>query len=147
MEAFDLSGLAAADTVDLAIKHPGTGEATTWIWTIAGPGHPQTIANADKLQRQALARQRLQEQARINGKKWKGDDRDPDEIRQENAEAIAARVVGFTPVILEAGAEPVRFSPAEVVKLFLDPHFAWLYSQVLEFLGDDASFIAGSAPN
>ena len=47
---FDIGELDARDEAELAIKHPSTGEPTTWIWTFYGPGHPssQTMVDAIK---------------------------------------------------------------------------------------------------
>ncbi|MBM3549728.1 MAG: branched-chain amino acid ABC transporter, partial [Alphaproteobacteria bacterium] len=91
----DLSTLRAAETMALDIRHPTTGDLTGWIWIIAGPGHPSTVAYQEKMQRRRLNEEKLKEQARINGRKWKGDDRDPDEVHRDNVEAVAVRVVDF----------------------------------------------------
>lgn len=140
--AFSLDGLAAADTAELKIRHPITGETTGWTWIIAGPGHPQTISHADKMQRRRLNEERLKEQARVNGKRWKGDDRDPDEIRADTVAGIVARVIAFDPVVL-AGAE-IAFSPEACARLLSDPAYGWLLSQVIEFLTEDTAFFPAS---
>lgn len=139
---FDLSNLRAAETSILEIRHPVTGEPTGWNWTIAGPGHPKTLARQEKIQREQLHEAKLKEQAQVNGRKYKAPEQDPDELRQENADGVACRILDFTPVQLD-GAE-IRYSHDQVVKLFLDPTFGWLFGQVLEFLVDDAAFFTRS---
>ena len=139
----DLSTLRAAETMTLDIRHPTTGDLTGWVWTIAGPGHPATVAYQEKMQRRRLNEEKLKEQARINGRKWKGDDRDPDEVRRDNVEAVAVRVVDFTKVRLDG--RDIAYSPDEVMTLLLDPSFGWLFGQVIEFLMDDAAFFSRSA--
>lgn len=138
MDTLDLSSLRALDKADLTIKHPVTGDPTSWVWTIAGPGHPQTVAFAEKVQRQNLSEARQKEQARVNGKKWKAEDKDPDEVRRENVAGIAARVIGFTPAKIDN--EDLTFSPENVMKVLIDPAYGWVFGQVLEFLVDDAAF-------
>jgi hypothetical protein len=139
----DITDLQTADTAELDIKHPITGLSLGWAWLIAGPGHPQTLANIERLQRQALAEQRRRDQARINGKKWKGDDKDPDEIRAENAANVAARIIGFPNARING--EELVFSQDKVVEIFLNQKLSWIYAQVLEFLTDDAAFFPDSA--
>lgn len=140
MPPLNLSALRALDTSELNIKHPVTGELTGWVWTIAGPGHPQTIAQSEKMQRENLLEARLKEEARVNGKKWRGDEKDPSEVRASNIANVAARVVGFTPVILEEGGPETTYSPETAQKILGDRDYGWVFSQVLEFLVDDAAF-------
>lgn len=139
----DLSDLDAQDEAQLAIKHPTTGEPTTWVWSFYGPGHPKTIEIANRVSREALRDLAAQKQARVNGKKWKEEDQSIDQIRAENVENIVARTRTFTPV--KIGAETIEFSPAAAKALLLDRKKGWLFSQIVEFLRDDESFIQPSA--
>jgi hypothetical protein len=141
---FNLSALRALDTAPLDIKHPVTGEATGWIWTIAGPGHPQTLAHQEKKQQESLREARMKEQAQVNRKKWRAEEKDPDEVREENVANIAARVVMFTPVILANGGVKTEYTPAVALQLLIDPAYGWLFAQVIEFLLDDAAFFQRS---
>lgn len=143
MEDFDIGSLDARDECDLAIKHPTTGEPTTWVWTFYGPGHPKTIEVANRVSRDALRKQAAQKQAQINGKKWKEEEQSIDLIRAENVATIVARTKTFTPVKL--GADTISFSPDAATALLLDRKKGWLLSQILEFLRDDESFIQPSA--
>lgn len=142
--AFDLSGLRAADTSTLDIKHPVTGEPTGWIWTIAGPGHPKTLARGEKIQRAALLEAKLKEQARVNGKKWRGDDKSPEEARAENVANIAERVVDFSPVILDEGGTETVYSPEVANRILLDPTYGWLFGQIVDFMVADDTFFRHS---
>ena len=83
-DAFDLSDLKSTETDELAIVHPLTGAPTTWVWTLAGPGHPKSIESANIAARDALRLTRLREQAVVNRRKWVEPDRTPD--RHEKGE-------------------------------------------------------------
>lgn len=143
MTDFDLGELDARDEAELAIKHPSTGEPTTWIWTFYGPGHPKTVEVANRVSREALRDLAAQKQARVNGKKWKEDEQSIDQLRESNADNIVARTKTFTPVKL--GEETISFSPEAAKALLLDRKKGWLYAQILDFLRDDEGFIQPSA--
>lgn len=140
---FDLGDLDALDEAELAIKHPSTGEVTTWVWTFYGPGHPKTVEIANKVSRDALRDLAAQKQARVNGKKWKEEEQSVDQLRNENVDAIVARTKTFTPV--KIGVETIEFSPEAAKKLLLDRKKGWLFAQAMEFLKEDESFIRPSA--
>ena len=86
METLDISVFDSADTADMTVAHPATSEPTNWVITFAGPGHPKTIDLADRRARQHLREEKAKEQARVNGRKWKGDEKTPAEQRAENIE-------------------------------------------------------------
>jgi hypothetical protein len=143
--SFDLDDLRSTDVAELAIVHPKTGEATTWIWTLAGPGHPRTIEAANISAREAMRVQRLREQAMVNRRKWIEPERTPDEMRRENAESFAIRVLDWTPVKLTGNDYP--YSRENVVKLLLNPSFGKIYLQLLEYFNSDESFTKHSEMN
>ena len=143
-EVFDLGSVSVVDVAKLAVRHPQTTAPTGWIIDIAGPGHPETIALGNETARERLVQQREQEQARVNGKKWKGGDVDPDSERDRNLSRIARRILGWTPVTLNG--EAFAYSPANAILLLKEPAYTWAATQVYEFLGEDASFIKTSAP-
>lgn len=143
MADFDLSILDAQDEAQLAIKHPTTGEVTTWLWTFYGPGHPKTIEIANRVSREALRDLAAQKQARVNGKKYKEDEPSPDQLRAENVETIVGRTKTFTPVKL--GAETIAFSAEAAKTLLLDRKKGWLLSQIIDFLKEEENFIQPSA--
>lgn len=141
---FDLDHLDAKDESELVIRHPTTGEPTTWTWTFYGPAHPATVALADRVSKDALKKLAAQRQARINGKKYKDDDEQTlAQIRAENVDNIIARTKTFSPVKL--GGTEIAFSPAAARELLLDRRKGWLLAQVMEFLADETSFIQPSA--
>jgi hypothetical protein len=140
---FDLVALDARDEADLAIRHPITDAPTTWVWTFYGPGHPKTVEVANRVSRDALRELAAQKQARVNGKKWKEEDQTIDQIRADNVDNIVARTKSFTPVNLGDGK--IEFSAQKAKELLLDRKKGWLFTQVIDFLRADESFIQPSA--
>jgi hypothetical protein len=143
-DAFDLSSLAYSDTAEMVVEHPGTGEPTTWKITFAGPGHPVSVALGDEIAKRAIRDRKAREAAQVNGRKWKPEDETPEQNREENGRYYAKRMLGWTPVRLVAGADPVPFSLDNATRLLIDPKFLWLYRQVTAFLAADAGFIESS---
>lgn len=119
------------------------GKPTTWIWTFAGPGHPHAIAQTERLARDRLQTERLKEQARVNGKKWKAPEEEPDEVRAGNIKWIVERLIDWSPVKMDGALLP--FSAEAATKLLSDPRKADLLAQSLEFLAADTSFMQRSA--
>jgi hypothetical protein len=143
LDAFDIGELRATDTSEIAINHPVTGAPTTWIWTLAGPGHPRSIEAANTAARETLRVQRLREQAIVNRRKWVEPERTPDEMRDENAKSFAVRVLGWTPARING--EDYPFSQENCLKLLKDPAYGRVYLQLLEYLSSDESFTQRSA--
>lgn len=141
-DSVDLLAFAPVDESVLEILAPGTGAPTGWAITFAGPSHPRTVAWSDERARRSLRRQGRIEAAQANGRKYKADDRDLDEVRRENVDSIVARILRWTP--LKIGGEEIAFSPERATELLIDPRFSWVLGQCLEFLGDEASFTKGS---
>ena len=140
---FNLGALATEAEAELAIKHPKTGDPTSWIWTFYGPAHPVSMSVADKVAREALKKGKEQRQAQINGKKWKEDDQTPDELREQNVDNILARTKSFTPVNLGSGT--TDFSVGSARKILLDRRFGWVLNQIVDFLKLEENFIQPSA--
>jgi hypothetical protein len=145
IEPFNIDELRSTETDELPIVHPATGQPTTWVWTLAGPGHPKTIEQSERQARDALRLQRQREQAIVNRKKWIEPERSPDEIRDENARSFAARVLGWTPARINGDDYP--FSQENAVKLLLEPAYGRIYVQLLEHFTADASFTQRSVKN
>jgi hypothetical protein len=139
--AFDISALDATDEAQMVVH--SNGRPTSWVWTFAGPGHPKAVDLANKLSRERLRKEAEQEQARVNGRKWKADDEDPDEVAERNADYIVARLIGWSEVQL--GGKPYPFSPDNARALLLDPKKGALALQALEFLADQRSFTQRSS--
>jgi hypothetical protein len=144
-EPFDIASIATLDTAEMIILHPVTSAPTTWVWTIAGPGHPTGIAAdraaSDEQRREDLAK----EKARVNGRKWSGDFVDSVEQQQKNAAYFAKKVLGWSPVRIN-GADLV-YSIPNVVKILIDPHYQSIYRQLIDFLIDEKSFMKPSSMN
>lgn len=48
--SFDLSELDSVDEAQMTVM--AGDKSTGWIWIFAGPGHPQTIAQRDRIARE-----------------------------------------------------------------------------------------------
>lgn len=142
MDAIDLTGIMPADTAVLDILKPGGTEPTGWKITFVGPGHEKAVAFANENARRDLRRQQRIEAAQVNGKKYKPDERDPDDVRRENAEWVVSRILDWTPIRI--GDELIAFSPERAIALFLDRKMQWAFGQCIEFLVDERSFSRGS---
>jgi hypothetical protein len=143
-EDFDLSDLETGDEAQLAIKD-SAGRVTTWLWTFYGPGHPKTVAVANRLSKRWLQEARDKEQSSVNGKKWKPEERSLDDLRRENVANIVDRTKEFTPVKLNGSV--IEFSPEKARELLLDPRKSALFVQISEFLREEENFMRPSAPS
>lgn len=128
------------DTVEFEVMLPGTGEPTGWIWTFAGPTHPQSIEAGKVATRKLLRENQANEAKRLNGKKVKPDTRTVDEVLEENVGAIVDMVVTWR------GAD-VPFSREKATEFLLDRRFFSLLNQISEFMDNDKLFIKDSAKN
>lgn len=139
---FDLDDLAAIDQAELEIK-TRDGRPTGWKWFIAGPGHPQAVELGNRIGRENMARAKAQEMARVNGKKWKGDDETSEEAMRRTAENLAGRLLGWSPIKMHG--EDYPFSHANAVALFLDrARGDTLVTQLTEFISDEKAFMKRS---
>lgn len=139
-----LGGAKYNDTGVLEVRHPITKALTGWKVTFAGPGHPKTIAENDKELDKFLQSSKAQEQARVNYKKWKGEDRSVAEARYEYARSIVARIVDWTPVDFEDGKGAIAFTEKAAIDILLDPQRAWIAPQFKDYLDDEKAFTTGS---
>lgn len=133
---FDLSDLDAVDEAHMTVL--SGGEPTDWVWTFAGPGHPQAVAQVNRALRERLLREKAKEQAAANGKKWKAPDRTADEAMAEDADYVMERLLGWSPI--KMGGEDYPFSQENARKLLMDPRKGALRRQAVEFLLEDNSF-------
>ncbi len=144
--AIDISVFIPQDISSLEIMKPGGIEGTGWHVQFAGPAHPKTVAWNNEQNRKNLRRSQQIEQAQVNGKKFKSEDRDVDEVRRDNVAWVVARIVDWTPVRLGPG-DPVAFAEEAAIRLLMQPNMGWAFSQMIEFLVDERSFTKGSATN
>lgn len=119
------------------------GQPSGWKITFAGPAHAKTVAYSERQSRRDLHKQALIEQARVNGKKYKAEERTPADVRRDNVEWIVARIVDWTPVSL--GGAPIAFSETAAMELLVRPELGFVYAQCIEFLNEDKSFMKRSA--
>lgn len=138
-DILDLSTFESEDTAEMVVLHPATGQPTTWKITFAGPGHPKTMEQADRLGRRTLEEQRRRDQAMVNGRKWKAESPTLDDQRKESVRLVVERILGWSPVKVSGADYP--FTPENAERLLLEPKQAALYRQCFEFLtADDAFF-------
>ena len=142
-EPFDIDEVKAMDTAEVAINHPSSGLPTTWIWTLAGPGHPKTVEASNIALREMLRVQKLKDQAQANRKKWTEPDRSPEDVRLENIKSFAMRVLGWTPARI--GGADYPYSNENVIELLKNRAYDKLYTQLLEYFTSDESFTKPSA--
>ena len=138
---FDISTLEAVDSANMVVY--SNGQPTGWVWTFAGPGHPKAVELSNRLSKERLAKEAEQEQARVNGRKWKADTETPEDSAERNASYITARLLGWSDVKL--AGEPYPFTTENAKKLLLDPKMGMLVIQALEFLTEQKSFTKRSA--
>jgi len=136
-KTFDIAALAAADEGDLHILD-GNGNETGWVWTFAGPGHPATVAIDREQAARFLSREQLKERAQVNGKKWKGTDETPDELRERTVGYIVARLLRWSSIEMEGAEFP--FSPDNARKILLDRRYGLVFDQANEFLREEKDF-------
>jgi len=141
VDEFDITSADYRDEADMTVVIGG--RLTNWTWRFAGPGHEKTVEYNERMARDRLHRSAMQEQAQVNGKKWKAPEESVDEVRSRNVEWILSRLLGWSPVKL--GGQDYPFSRDNAKALLLDPKKPFL-AQAVEFLADEASFTPRSAP-
>lgn len=141
--AFDLSDLDASDTAVMEIY--ANGKPTNWLWEFAGPGHPKTIEQSNRIAKERLRKEREIEQAQVNGRKYKPAEETVDEALSRNVQLVVDRLLGWSPIKMDGKDYP--FSPENAKALLLDRRKGQLLVQALEFLGDERSFTPRSAGN
>ncbi len=139
----DLADFDAVDEAEMEVMVNGQGSG--WYWKFAGPGHPQAAAQSNRVAREQLAKQRAQEQARVNGKKYKAPEQSPDELLEDNVAFVLERLLGWTPINM--GGEPYPFSVDNARKLLMDRRKGALLQQAVDFILDENSFTPRSAKN
>lgn len=135
--AVDLSGFLPVDESTLEIL-TADGRKTGWNIRLAGPSHPKTIALNDSVARKELFRQKQIEQAQVNGKKYKSEEKTPDEARRETVQSIVGRIIGWNPI--DIGTGPIEFSEKAAEDLLIKPEMGWAYVQIAEAFGDEKRF-------
>jgi hypothetical protein len=140
VDEFDIASSDYRDEAEMTVIV--NDKPTNWKWRFAGPGHPQTIAYNERQARERLHRDAQQEQARVNGRKWKAPEQTTDEVRAQNIEWILSRLLGWSPV--KMNGEDYLFSRENAKALLLDQRKPF-FGQAVEFLADEKSFMQRSA--
>lgn len=139
-----LAALKAVDETEIEILWPGGTEGTGWFVTLAGPGHPKSIAISEAAGKKNLRKQAQIEAATINGRKYKPAEIEVDEQRRENVEGVVGRIIGWRGLTDDDGAD-VTFTDDAAIALFMDQKLGWAFWQIVEYLGDERSFTRRSA--
>ncbi len=137
---FDLSEIDSADEAEMTVV--AGGKTTDWIWTFAGPGHPQGVAQSNRVARESLHAQRQIVQARANSKKYKAEEQTPDELLTDNVNYVMERLLRWSPVTMNGQDYP--FTQENARALLMDRKKGALLQQAIEFLLDDNSFTTRS---
>ena len=147
-QVVDLSAFMPEDTALFEVLDPGGTKATGWVIEFAGPSHPKTVEWANKNAKEQLRREAQMEAARVNQRKYKPDEKEPDEVRRANVEWVVSRIVSWTPVrIPHLSPDTIEFSEKAASDLLMRPEMGWAYLQMVEFLADIRSFTKGSVTN
>ena len=139
-----LAALKAVDQTEIEILWPGGTEGTGWFVTLAGPGHPKSIAISEAAGKKSLRRQAQIEAATINGRKYKPAEVEVEEQRRENVENVVGRIVDWRGLTGDNG-EAVHFTEDAAVAMFMDQSLGWAFWQIVEAFGDERSFTKRSA--
>ncbi len=142
---FDLAELDTQDTAVLEVLHPVSGQPTGWKITFASKAHQRFIDISNDYIRRSQRESAQRDQARANGRKWKPEEKTPEQVRAENVALVADRILDWTPIKIQG--ESVPFSRENARRLLADPHKDWLYDQCLQFIAAEENFLPRSETN
>jgi hypothetical protein len=136
-----------ADVIEYEILKKAGTEPSGWKWTINGPSHPKALARAEQQSRKSLIEQKQIKQAQVNGKKFVAEDRSVDDAKRDNVEWIVSRTLGWNkPIVFKhIQPEPISYSDEAVTKLLMRPDMGWLFTQIVDVLAEEKSFMKKSA--
>lgn len=140
--ALDFDAFEAADTGMMEVLD-ARGNPTGWYWEFAGPGHPKTEALNNRFARERLHKQAQMEQAQVNGRKWKAEEGDPDDVRTKNIRDLVERLVGWSAV--EIGGKDFPFTPENATEFLSHPKRIGVLTQAMEFIASERAFMPRSA--
>ncbi|MBN9333482.1 hypothetical protein [Devosia sp.] len=131
-----LDSFAGADiaTMDVVVA----GKPSGWLWQFAGPGHPKAVDQANRTARERLHKDKLIEQAQVNGKKWVAPEQTPADVRSSNVTYVIERLVGWSAIRIDG--TDFAFTEANARMLLEDPKRVGVLAQAMEFLAADSSF-------
>lgn len=127
----DIQSIKTADSAEITLLHPATGEPLGASITIAGPEHPSRKRIIFALQRKIRAQA---------GKSSRRPGYDPEAEAEESIEHLAAMTLGWKGIA--DGGKEIIFSVDAAIKLYTD--VAWIAEQVNTALIDRENFIVDS---
>lgn len=127
---FDLASIRQSDTATIEITHPVTGDPTGWVIELAGPGHPATLAQRNRMLAKARAAQ---------GKA----DPTAEQLDADAADFYSARIVGWAGLSM-AGKE-ISYSPDKAKEIISDYGYSFVKDQINAALSSAASFLSAPA--
>jgi hypothetical protein len=139
----DLDGDLPGETAELKMVKPGTATPNGWVLTMAGPSHPKTLAFKERKQRERLHNEAAIEQAQVNGRKYKAEERTPAEAEAETMRWVVSRIVTWTPV--KIGGETISFSDDAAAELLRRPTMSAYLQQIIDYLNGERAFMPTSA--
>lgn len=140
-KTLDLSDFDAIDETEMTVMNGG--QTTDWKWTFAGPGHPNAVAQSNRINRESTALRRAKDQAQTNGKKWKAPEQSESQLLEDNVNFVLERLLGWSAITMNG--EPYPFSRENARNLLMDRRKGALLQQAIEFILDDLSFTKRSA--
>lgn len=146
----DFGSFLAVDSISYKVLGLDGQTETGWVIEIAGPSHPKTIAWNDQQSAKNLRRNRQIEQAQINNRKFTPEEKTPDQLRRENAEWIANRILGWSPIslgFLFGNNDAVPFTVENAIRIFTDTRMNFVQNQLFEIVTEEKRFMQSSAKN
>jgi hypothetical protein len=129
---FDLAAVKMADSAELAIADPTTGEPTGFVLTIANP----YSAAAKGIQR------KLFDRAMAEGQKGRKVKRTFEDVERFSVDSLVAITIGWTG--LHSDGKEVPYSPDAARSLYEAEGLGWLRDEVQAFYEDRNSFFGKS---
>ncbi len=146
-KSFDIEDIDAADegTMHVFIN----GKDTGWIWVFAGPGHKRTIEQSNKIAREQMNRAREQDEAVVNGRRWKAEVQTPEESHARSVGIVVDRLLGWhlvndkgekTGAEVKMAGQPFPFSVENARKILDDRRKGSVLIQALQYLNSETAF-------
>lgn len=144
-----LSLLLPEDTIDYQVKYPGTDKPTGWVITLAAAHHEKAQRYARQKAEREIRKAQAIEQSQYNFKKVKVEERSLEDTRRENVMFVVSRIIGWNPVSFPGinGGNAIEFSDDAALDLLLNPKLGFVFSQLVDVINDDRSFMPRSVTN
>ena len=133
---FDIQSITDAQTAEIELKHPVTGELLGATITVAGPENP--LRKALDFARMRKLRQEIQ-------RTGKHEISDPQDDVLDAIDKLAACTLGWSGIT--DGGKPVEYSKEAAAKLYNADGLGWLRDQVFAAMDERERFIKACAPS